>query len=141
MSVFLFTPINTFVFSSIIDNRLWRDEKRSLPIARPRFRAKVGWNDHVERVFAALGFPLDKLSQGDGKEEDALQPPPIDASSAEGKASRTKLLRAWVELSAWLGIYEKANSEWNRLRRTPMLTCCRGGVQGLQPDGDTRQGG
>ena len=31
----------------IIDNRLWRDEKRSLPIARPRFRAKVGWNDHV----------------------------------------------------------------------------------------------
>ncbi|KAM5538398.1 hypothetical protein V8D89_008000 [Ganoderma adspersum] len=96
---------------TIIDNRLWRDEKRSLPIARPRFRAKVGWNDHVERVFAALGFPLDKLSQGDGKEEDALRPPPIDPSTAEGKASRTKLLRAWVELSAWLAIYEKANKE------------------------------
>ena len=74
-----------------------------------------------ERVFAALGFPLDKLKQGDGKEEDALQPPPIDPATAEGKASRTKLLRAWVELSAWLAIYEKANSESHRPRRVRVL--------------------
>ncbi|KAI1792016.1 hypothetical protein LXA43DRAFT_862099, partial [Ganoderma leucocontextum] len=96
---------------TIIDNRLWRDEKRSLPIARPRFHTKIGWNGHVERVFEALGFPLDNLSQSDGKAEElALQPPPIDPSTAEGKASRTKLLRAWVELSAWLAIYEKGNT-------------------------------
>ena len=68
-------------------------------------------------MFAALGFPLDNLPQSDkklkvkGAEELALQPPPIDPSTAEGRASRTKLLRAWVELSAWLAIYEKANSE------------------------------
>ncbi|KAI1782279.1 hypothetical protein LXA43DRAFT_1087598 [Ganoderma leucocontextum] len=102
------------VVDCIIDNRLWRDEKRSLPIARPRFRTKIGWNGHVysERVFEALGFPLDNLSQSDGKAEElALQPPPIDPSTAEGKASRTKLLRAWVELSAWLAIYEKGNKE------------------------------
>ena len=94
-----------------------------------------------ERVFAALGFPLDKLKQGDGKEEDALQPPPIDPATAEGKASRTKLLRAWVELSAWLAIYEKANSESTRPRRALLLTLYRGGAQGLQPDGHSRQDG
>ncbi|PIL31016.1 hypothetical protein GSI_05709 [Ganoderma sinense ZZ0214-1] len=97
---------------TIIDNRLWRDEQRSLPVGRSRFRAKLGWNDHVERVFAALGFPLDKLNQPDGKPDElALQPPPVDPSTAEGKASRTKLLRAWVEVSAWLAIYEKANKD------------------------------
>ena len=98
-----------------------------------------------ERVFAALGFPLDKLKQGDGKEEDALQPPPIDPATAEGKASRTKLLRAWVELSAWLAIYEKANSELRRARCVRVLALTpdpnRGRVQELQHDGHPRQGG
>ena len=64
-----------------------------------------------ERVFTALGFPFETLKHRDGREELALQPPAIDPSTAEGKASRTKLLRAWVEISAWLVIYEKANSE------------------------------
>ncbi len=66
---------------------------------------------YSERVFEALGFPLDKLNSDGKGEELALQPPPIDPSTAEGKGSRTKLLRGWVELSAWLAIYGKANSE------------------------------
>ncbi|KAI1783809.1 hypothetical protein LXA43DRAFT_1129550 [Ganoderma leucocontextum] len=106
------TAVAGWEILTIIDNRLWRDEKRSLPIARPRFRTKIGWNGHVERVFEALGFPLDNLSQSDRKPEElGLQPPPIDPSTAEGKVSRTKLLRAWVELGAWLAIYEKGNKE------------------------------
>ncbi|TBU41273.1 cysteine proteinase [Dichomitus squalens] len=97
---------------TIIDNRLWRDETRALPVGRPRFQTKIGWNGHVEQVFQVLGFPTDKLAQGDSNTQElTLQPPPIDPSTAEGKASRTKLLRAWVELSAWLAIYEKANKE------------------------------
>ena len=68
---------------------------------------------YSKQVFQVLGFPLDTLPQGESRTlELTLQPPPIDPSTEEGKASRTKLLRAWVELSAWLAIYEKANSEW-----------------------------
>ena len=60
-----------------------------------------------------LGFPLENLSQGAHKEgrqkadELALHPPPIDPDTSEGAASRKRLLRAWVELSAWLVIFEK----------------------------------
>ncbi|KAI1791667.1 hypothetical protein LXA43DRAFT_389666 [Ganoderma leucocontextum] len=97
---------------TIIDNRLWRDEKRSLPVARPKFREKIGWNSRAERVFEVLGFRLEDALKGDGKvQEQMLRPPPIDPATAEGRASRAKLLRAWVELSAWLAIYEKANKE------------------------------
>ncbi|KAI0640335.1 cysteine proteinase [Trametes polyzona] len=93
---------------TIIDNRLWRDEKRSLPISRARFKSKVGWNDVVRQVFESIGFPLEELPAGDKPAEPALQPPPIDPATPEGKASRSKLLRAWVEVSAWLAIFQKS---------------------------------
>ncbi|KAI0363306.1 cysteine proteinase [Pilatotrama ljubarskyi] len=93
---------------TIIDNRLWRNETRSLPITRPRFKSKVGWNDTVRQVFEIVGFPLQELQQGQNSSELALQPPPIDPSTPEGKASRTKLLRAWIEVGAWLAIFQKS---------------------------------
>lgn len=68
---------------------------------------------HRAQVFEVLGFPLENLSQGAHKEgrqkadELALHPPPIDPDTSEGAASRKRLLRAWVELSAWLVIFEK----------------------------------
>ncbi|KAI0776350.1 cysteine proteinase [Trametes elegans] len=93
---------------TIIDNRLWRDEQRSLPITRPRFRGKVGWNEVVERVFDAVGFPLQELPRSQNAPEPALQPPPIDPATAEGKESRARLLRAWVEIGAWLAIFQKS---------------------------------
>ncbi|OJT05642.1 hypothetical protein TRAPUB_3565 [Trametes pubescens] len=93
---------------TIIDNRLWRDEKRSLPITRPRFRSKVGWNGIVQQVFETLGFALEDIQPGATSAEPALQPPAIDPATPEGKASRAKLLRAWVEVGAWLAIYEKS---------------------------------
>ncbi|CDO68482.1 hypothetical protein BN946_scf184499.g7 [Trametes cinnabarina] len=96
---------------TIIDNRLWRDEKRSLPVGRARFRSKVGWSDVVRRVFETIGFPLEDLQQGESSTELALSPPPIDPSTPEGKASRAKLLRAWVEISAWLAIYQKSKDQ------------------------------
>ncbi|KAI9070249.1 cysteine proteinase [Trametes sanguinea] len=96
---------------TIIDNRLWRDEKRSLPVGRARFRNKVGWSDVVRRVFETIGFPLEDLQQGENSTELALSPPPIDPSTPEGRASRTTLLRAWVEISAWLAIYQKSKEQ------------------------------
>ncbi|KAI0352188.1 cysteine proteinase [Trametes cingulata] len=93
---------------TIIDNRLWRNETRSLPITRPRFKGKVGWNDTVRQVFEIVGFPLQDLQQGQSASEPALQPPQIDPATPEGKASRTKLLRAWIEVGAWLAIFQKS---------------------------------
>ena len=61
-----------------------------------------------ERVFAELGFPLNSMHQDTSQTSElALQPPPIDPETEEGQASRKKLLRAWVELSAWLAIFGK----------------------------------
>lgn len=37
----------------------------------------------------------------------ALHAPPTDLTSAEGIANRTKLLRAWVEIGAWLSDYTR----------------------------------
>ncbi len=37
----------------------------------------------------------------------ALSPPDIDPTSSAGRLARNKLLRAWVELSAWVADYSK----------------------------------
>lgn len=42
-----------------------------------------------------------------GTEEPGVCPPVIDPSISEGKQNRARLLRAWVEMSAWLTIYQK----------------------------------
>ncbi|KAI1782739.1 Pkinase-domain-containing protein [Ganoderma leucocontextum] len=83
----------------------------------PLIKAARDIAKNKERVFEVLGFRLEEARlQGDSKvQEQMLRPPPIDPATAEGRASRAKLLRAWIELSAWLAIYEKANSEWCRL--------------------------
>ncbi|PIL24467.1 transcription factor [Ganoderma sinense ZZ0214-1] len=101
---------------TIIDNRLWKDEQRSLPVGKAKFREKIGWNDQAEQVFEALGFTLDMLqcpggSNAQDSEQLALRPPPIDPSTPEGRASRATLLRAWVEISAWLTIYREENKD------------------------------
>ena len=38
----------------------------------------------------------------------ALHPPSVDPSTPQGLRNRAKLLRAWVELSAWAGDYRIA---------------------------------
>ncbi|KAH9884671.1 cysteine proteinase [Cubamyces lactineus] len=108
---------------TVIDNRLWRDEQRSLPVGRPKFRSKVGWSPPVQQVFKTIGFPLQDLQQGQNASELALQPPPIDPSTPEGKASRTLLLRAWVEVGAWLTVYEKSKESLGSYN--PMILCVK----------------
>lgn len=56
------------------------------------------------RVFESLDFTVQPL-QGDS--EQAVHPPSVDPATPEGKRSRAKLLRAWVEISAWLYLYHK----------------------------------
>ncbi|KAI0937423.1 hypothetical protein AcV5_005336 [Taiwanofungus camphoratus] len=92
---------------TIIENRLWKNEIRSLPVTRARFQSKVGWNSIVRQVFEAIDFPA--VTAGNNSAEDfVLQPPETDPTKPMGKQIRAKLLRAWIEISAWLTIYQKS---------------------------------
>lgn len=48
-----------------------------------------------------------------GQGELALHAPVLDNSTAEGPANRAKLLRAWVELSAWLANFTKRHGSFS----------------------------
>ncbi|EED77376.1 predicted protein [Postia placenta Mad-698-R] len=89
---------------SIIEKRLWQDEQRILPVARVQFQQKVGWSQTAKQIFETLRFPMSIVP---GTEEPGVCPPVIDPSISEGKQNRARLLRAWVEMSAWLTIYQK----------------------------------
>ena len=56
-------------------------------------------------MFEILGFPLEG-----NPNELLLSPPPIDPATQEGAASRSKLLRAWVEVTVWLLVYGKSST-------------------------------
>ncbi|OCH87545.1 cysteine proteinase [Obba rivulosa] len=90
---------------TILENRLFKNEVRFLPVTRPKFQSKVGWNETVRRVFEILGFRADVFSESNS--ELALHPPDTHPTTPEGKFNRAKLLRAWVEIAAWLEIYKK----------------------------------
>jgi hypothetical protein len=64
--------------------------------------------DHSQRVFEALGFKLDEVAvstSNDTSTGPALFPPRTLPTTSEGRQNRAKLLRAWVEISAWLVDY------------------------------------
>jgi hypothetical protein len=59
-----------------------------------------------QRIFEALGFRLDEvLASSKGDTSPALLPPNTLSATPEGIQNRAKLLRAWVEISAWLVDY------------------------------------
>ncbi|KAK2461522.1 hypothetical protein APHAL10511_005985 [Amanita phalloides] len=80
-----------------IENILWRAENRMLRAARSSFQNKIGWNANVKRMFEILGF-AEEMYENDI----ALRPPVADPSTLQGKQNRRKLLRAWVEIGAWV---------------------------------------
>jgi len=58
-----------------------------------------------EEVFRCIGFHLDRMNNGQG--ELALHAPVLDNNNLEGPVNRAKLLRAWIEISAWLADFTK----------------------------------
>ncbi|KAJ8454785.1 hypothetical protein ONZ45_g19169 [Pleurotus djamor] len=92
----------------VIENRLWKGENRMLRVTRPGFTTKLGWSAVTKKVFATLGF-IDELLPGEDSEP-ALRPPATDVVSPQGRENRAKLLRAWVELSAWVAIFRRINA-------------------------------
>ncbi|RDB19324.1 putative ubiquitin carboxyl-terminal hydrolase 2 [Hypsizygus marmoreus] len=89
----------------IIENKLWKGENRLLRLTRTSFQNKVGWNTNIKRVFDVLGFVETLLDS-----ESALKPPATDVATAEGRMNRRKLLRAWVEVSAWVADFKRIHA-------------------------------
>jgi ubiquitin carboxyl-terminal hydrolase 25/28 len=57
------------------------------------------------RIFESLGFEITNIV---GSVADtSLNPPDIDPNSPAGRVTRSKLLRGWVELSAWAADFSK----------------------------------
>ncbi|CAE6464645.1 unnamed protein product [Rhizoctonia solani] len=80
----------------IVEEPLWFGNNKALATSGKVFAAKVGWNEHTQRVFDAIGFV---------NEEGRLLPPLLDISTPEGRAARLKLLRVWVEIGAVIADY------------------------------------
>lgn len=78
---------------TVIENKLWKANDRALPVMRPAFQRKLGWNSTVGAIFSSLSFELNR-------QEETIRPPNTNPSTPEGLSNRSKLLRAWVELSA-----------------------------------------
>jgi hypothetical protein len=58
-----------------------------------------------EEIFKTLGFHVEQIA-GRG----ALSPPSTDRSTPEGASNRHKLLRAYIEVGAWLQQYRERHS-------------------------------
>lgn len=58
-------------------------------------------------VFESLGFAVRPMPGENSTEDAALHPPYTEPDTPEGKKNRSKLLRAWVEISSWLTIFYK----------------------------------
>ncbi|KAF8257553.1 hypothetical protein EI94DRAFT_1774415 [Lactarius quietus] len=83
----------------------WKAETRTLPVSRKTFQTKLGWNDTISRIFTCLGFEITQIPD---PPDLTLSPPHIDDSTPAGRLARSKLLRAWVELEAWVADYSRA---------------------------------
>ena len=57
---------------------------------------------HRKRILEILGFY-------ESPDDQTLNPPTTDPSTPEGVQNRRKLLRAWVEVNAWLADFKRNN--------------------------------
>ena len=84
------------------------------------FQTSVGWTSTMsvkslyksllmlkktgrKRIFDILGF-VEETNEG----ECSLRPPITDNNTLKGKQNRRKLLRAWVEIHAWLADFKRS---------------------------------
>ncbi|KAI6154054.1 hypothetical protein BKA82DRAFT_4097016 [Pisolithus tinctorius] len=103
------SALETFLL--IVENKLWKGENRSLPVHRRVFQQKIGWTSTVRHIFERLGFVLtENENTQTGAKDETMMPPNTDPTTLQGKDSRRKLLRFWVETSAWLLEYRNRHA-------------------------------
>lgn len=92
-------------FILVIENTLWKGERRLLRVTRRNFQDKLRWNANTKKIFGILGFTEQQL---DG--EPALNSPMVDVCTPEGRMTRRKLLRCWAEASTWLADFKRVHA-------------------------------
>ncbi|KAF8485668.1 hypothetical protein F5888DRAFT_1763533 [Russula emetica] len=97
---------------TILKNRVWKGEARNLPVSGKTFQSRLGWNNTLSRIFESLGFEI-----AGSVSDVSLSPPDIDPHSPASRIARNKLLRGWVELSAWTADFSKRHAP--ALRASP----------------------
>ncbi|KAI3622739.1 ubiquitin carboxyl-terminal hydrolase [Moniliophthora roreri] len=95
----------------MIENALWKSEVRALRVNSQSFQRKIGWSDPVRRIFGCLNFIPDTNDR-----EPVVRAPPCDTTTVLGRNNRAKLLRAWVEIGAWMTHFKKTNDVITKLR-------------------------
>ncbi|KAF8596170.1 cysteine proteinase [Ceratobasidium sp. AG-I] len=91
----------------IIEEPLWVGNTKALTITGKAFNNKIGWSDSSRRIFEAMDFTM---------EDNHLSPPSLENTTPKGRASRSKLLRIWVEVGALLAYYSSRNSSLKSIR-------------------------
>ncbi|CAE6436195.1 unnamed protein product [Rhizoctonia solani] len=113
----------------IVEEPLWFGNNKALTVAGKVFSAKVGWTEHTQRIFEAIGFSV---------EDSRLSPPLLDITTPEGRASRLKMLRVWVEIGAVIADFTLRNPKLVPTRKNSIrLKNCREGLAerlGSNPD-------
>ena len=88
-------------------------------------------------IFDLIGFPLKSTGATD---EMALQPADIDPSTPEGRRTRAKLLRAWVELNSYIAtFYRSKPSEYLHSIPSPTDLLRRRVIWRIHPPNTVRQ--
>ena len=59
-----------------------------------------------KRIFDILGFVEENNDR-----ECTLRPPVTDNNTLQGRQNRRKLLRAWVEINAWLADFKRLHGD------------------------------
>lgn len=83
-----------------------------------RLNLPVGESTHVIHassrcIFDHLGFVIAETLTPTGVRDTSITPPNTDPSTPEGRQNGRKLLRFWVEASAWLLDYQRRYSMWS----------------------------
>ncbi|KAF9245638.1 hypothetical protein BU15DRAFT_85365 [Melanogaster broomeanus] len=107
-------------FLVIMENKLWRGENRYITISRQVFQRKMGWTLSVRCIFEQLGFVIAETVTPNGVRDTTITPPNTDPNTPDGRQARRKLLRFWVETSAWLLDYQRRHA--NALKQ---YTCAK----------------
>ncbi|KAF8433463.1 cysteine proteinase [Boletus edulis BED1] len=107
-------------FLLVVENKLWKGQHRGITISRPVFQRKIGWTPVVRCIFEHLGFIYAETVTPAGERDTSITPPITDPSTLEGRQNGRKLLRFWVETSAWLLDYQRRYA--NALKQ---YTCAR----------------
>ncbi|KAH8810303.1 hypothetical protein DL96DRAFT_533929 [Flagelloscypha sp. PMI_526] len=95
-----------------IKNKLWRGEDRLFKTTSLSFKRKLGsFTPITKEFFEFIGFSVCRIGEIEG-----LVPGPTDGASPEGLRNRSKMLRIWVEIGAFLTYFIEKNGQKLYLR-------------------------